>query len=168
VRACAHSYETPELKHSIKYNTRQVRQYPECCRSRVDHRSWSGHGGRKSDPRDWRGDRGASFVGRPCPGGKPHPHNPRMSGYSTAGRIRMILTIQFGSHVSSGPFQSIAMTVGNYGGSVCNIIPNAGNDGAGVHDIVVNAGSGKICVYYKCFLGAANQQRSSLKRQNAR
>jgi len=60
------------------------------------------------------------------------------------------------------------MTVGNYGGSVCNVIPNAVNDGVGVYDIVVNGGSGNICVYYKCFLGAASQQRSSLKRQNAR
>jgi len=66
-----------------------------------------------------------------------------------------------------GAFQSIAITVRNYGGSVCNVIPNAKNDGMGVHDIVVNAGSGNICVYYKCFLGAANQQRSLLKRQNA-
>ena len=60
------------------------------------------------------------------------------------------------------------MTVGNYGGSVCNVVPDAGNDGVGVHDIVVNGGSGNICVYHKCFLGAASQQRSSLKRQNAR
>ena len=68
-------------------------------------------------------------------------------------------------------FRRVTMTVGNHGGGVHNVILNTGNDDLGVRDIMVSGRNGCICVGCVCckrLPGAGSQQRSSLKRQNAR
>ena len=60
------------------------------------------------------------------------------------------------------------MTVGNNGESVHDIILDPGSNGLRVRDIATDAGSGWICVYCECLLGVGSQQRSLIKRQNAR
>ena len=65
-------------------------------------------------------------------------------------------------------FRRVTMNVRSTGVGVDDVVPNAGSDGAGARSIVRGDGTGYIRACCEFFLEPESQQRSSLKRQNAR
>jgi len=67
--------------------------------------------------------------------------------YSTNGTHRPILATRI-----LKDFQRIAMTVGNNGGGVHNVVLHTGDDGVGIRDIMADSRNGRICVDCKRLL----------------
>ena len=65
-------------------------------------------------------------------------------------------------------FRRVTLNVRSTGVGVGGIVANAGSDSAGVRSIVRGNRTGCIRVCCEFFLEPESQQRSSLKRQNAR
>ena len=53
-----------------------------------------------------------------------------------------------------GDFRRVAMTVGNNGDGVHDVVLGPGDGGVGVRDIMTNGRNGCICIYCKRLLGA--------------
>jgi len=49
-------------------------------------------------------------------------------------------------------FQRVTITVGNNGGGIHNVIPDARSGGAGIRDIMASGRNGCLCTYYKRLL----------------
>ena len=64
------------------------------------------------------------------------------NGQNTNGAHRLTLTT----------LQRVMISVGNNGGGVGDVIPDARNDGVGVNDITANDRNGYIFVHYKLIL----------------
>jgi len=72
--------------------------------------------------------------------------------YSTNGTYRSILTM-----LILGAFQRVAMTVGNNGGGVHNLVLHTrDDDGVGTRDIMADGRNGWICVDCKRLLEAGS------------
>ena len=78
-------------------------------------------------------------------------HKWLLDTYSTNSTHHPILTTRI-----LGPFQRVAMTVGNNGGGVHNVVLDIGNDGVGVGDIMTDGRIGRICVGCKRLLEAGS------------
>jgi len=55
-----------------------------------------------------------------------------------------------------GPFRCFAVTVGNNGRGLHNVILDAGNDDATVRGVMADGWSGWLCLHWECLLGGGS------------